>query len=55
MLPQAVAEQCPWPPPDAAPEAARPPAGDVDARIETRFAKLEQALLPDAEDGEGGA
>ncbi|MDP2872511.1 MAG: FliH/SctL family protein [Bacillota bacterium] len=31
------------------------PAGDVDARIETRFGKLEQALLPDAEDGEGGA
>ena len=31
MLPHAVAEQCPWPPPDAAPEAVRPAAVDLDA------------------------
>lgn len=31
MLPQAVAEQCPWPPPDAAPEAVPPAVGAVDA------------------------
>jgi len=31
------------------------PAGDVDARMETRLAQLEQALLPDAEFGGAGA
>ena len=30
MLPQAAAEQCPWPPPDVAPEAVQPVALFVD-------------------------
>ena len=29
MLPQAAAEQCPWPPPDAAPPAVQPAADEV--------------------------